>query len=118
MSDKKTKVRVFRVFIAPKIVGYIRCLEPVDGRVAFTVASVRKALSPDLLKMVDEGHVKEGSLNVEIASILSSFGIETCGDAPREEGEMGRPKKLFLFSESALNERGQRLFGIQTEPSA
>ncbi len=117
MSDKKTKVRVFRGVIAPKIVEYIKSIKPVGGKVSFTVASVRRAISEDLMKMVNEGHVKEGSLNVEIASILASLGVETCGDAPRESGEMGRPKKLFLFSESTLSDRGKKMFGIQTEPS-
>lgn len=117
MSDKKTKVRVFRGVITPKIVEYIKSIKPVDGKVSFTVASVRRAINEDLMKMVNEGHVKEGSLNVEIASILTSLGIETCGDAPREDGEMGRPKKLFLFSESTLSDRGKKMFGIQTEPS-
>lgn len=118
MSDKKTKVRVFRGFITPKIVEYIKSVEPRDDRVVFTVSSIRRAIDKDLIKMVDDGHVKEGSLNVEIASILSSLGVDTCGDAPREVGEMGRPKKLFLFSESTLSERGKKMFGIQTDPSA
>lgn len=117
MTDKKTRVRVFRVFIAPKIAEFISGMEPVDGKKSFTVSSIRKALNEDLMKMVNEGHVKEGSLNVEIASILSSLGIEANGDAPREDGEMGRPKKLFVFSESTLSDKGKKVFGIGLSPA-
>jgi len=110
MSEKKIRVRVFRGEITPKIVEVVKGIEPVDGKVTFTVAKIREELEWDLKKMVENGHVKEISLNVEIAAILTELGMVIIGKAKRQAGEMGRSKNLFMLDMNQLTSLGKKMF--------